>query len=99
MYSYMEEENKDIDISKVKQYVDDHEFDSDAVQADLEDATASNICKSVGYGNSDILMIDYSTNVNLTSMSFSTGYIFYYWNFFKKLSRKEIEGQGWDKLC
>eukprot|EP01084_Bolivina_argentea_P198668 340128_1 len=32
-------------------------------------------------------------------MSFSTGYIFYYWNFFKKLSRKEIEGQGWDKLC
>ncbi len=63
MFSYMKEENKDVDIQKVKEYVDDNEFDSDAVQADLEDAAASDICKNVGYGNGDILMVNYSRNV------------------------------------
>eukprot|EP01084_Bolivina_argentea_P105846 189555_1 len=90
MLSHMEEENEKIE--QVKEYFEENEFDSDAVKADLEDAGTSNICKNFGYGiGGGGLMINYARTVQLSALSFSTGYIFFYWNWWKKLSKEEIE--------
>eukprot|EP01084_Bolivina_argentea_P105845 189546_1 len=90
MLSHMEEENEKIE--QVKEYFEENEFDSDAVKADLEDAETSNIYEKFGYGiGSADLMVNYARTVQLSALSFSTGYIFFYWNFHKKLSKEEIE--------
>ncbi len=70
MYEHIKEGNKDIDVNKVKQYIVDDEFDSDAVKYDLEDITTSNICKQIGYGVCDTLMVNYIRNVECMSELF-----------------------------
>ncbi len=67
MVEHIKEENKDVDVEKVKKYVDENEYDSDAVKQDLEGVSSSNICNKIGYGICDAIMTNYIRNVQCMS--------------------------------
>eukprot|EP01084_Bolivina_argentea_P142384 250154_1 len=91
MYQYIQNETKCEPkiLEKLHKYLQEEEFDSDAIQADLFDQNQSNIQKA----NSN-KVIDSMNNVikksRLSSTSFSTGFVFFYWEFCRHLSQKEI---------
>eukprot|EP01084_Bolivina_argentea_P251626 422081_1 len=93
IYTYMKRQN--IDISALKQYVDDNEFDSDALKADLQNVPASNISETFesDYKGCTNLMFYLVRKMKLSNFSFSTGYKFFYWNYHKNLSKEQVEKQ------
>ncbi len=68
MVEHIKEENKDVDVVEtVTKYVDENEYDSDAVKQDLENVSSSNILNTIGYGICDGLMTNYIRNVQCMS--------------------------------
>eukprot|EP01084_Bolivina_argentea_P160389 279301_1 len=85
----------------LREYVVENEYDSDAVKQDLSDLYSSNGI----YGESELsniynkisnklcieLMVHYIRNIHLSTNSFSTGYIFYYWDHQRAMSEETVE--------
>eukprot|EP01084_Bolivina_argentea_P265262 449553_1 len=77
---------------KLIEYINDNEYDSDAVKQDLNDLTVSNICQN------NFICIPLISNLvrdilseSILFNSFSTGFIFFYWDYYKTMTDMEIE--------
>eukprot|EP01084_Bolivina_argentea_P043419 80010_1 len=89
------ETNKDkIDANMIKSlrnFINDNEYDTDAVLNDLDDLKAgSNTLNYIKNESCIDLMTTYIRNLNLSATSFSTGYIFYYWTHCKQQTNKSL---------
>eukprot|EP01084_Bolivina_argentea_P299260 515819_1 len=94
MYRFIEE-NTTIEIEKfvqLKHCVVDNEYDSDALQDDFNDFTdnGSNIRNIIENETYSFLIQSFVRNIRLASVAFSTGFIYFYWDYFKFLTEKEM---------
>eukprot|EP01084_Bolivina_argentea_P220397 373535_1 len=90
MFLFIQKHNDDIpnnrqEILKLYKYINEHEYDTDSIKADLDFIDIYESCIFDKNRNKTIieLMTKHISNVKLLSSAFSTGYIFYYWETFK----------------
>eukprot|EP01084_Bolivina_argentea_P094189 169317_1 len=79
------------------EYIHTNEYDSDAVKYDLpvnNDNSHSNIGTIFHNKQNMNAIINYIKFVELSSKSFSTGLVFYYWDYYKHLSQDEVEKEN-----
>ena len=66
MYEYMKQQNTDINLEKIQKYVNENEYDSDALKQDLSDLSSSktsNICNNIGYKVCNDLKANWIRNI------------------------------------
>eukprot|EP01084_Bolivina_argentea_P162684 283082_1 len=102
VYEFLNARNKDADnvistdIMALKQYINDNEYDTDSLKGDLNDNMSSlttdsnlyNDIKSKIYVN---LMANYIRNIQLSAETFSTGFVFFYWNYYQTVQSHKFE--------
>eukprot|EP01084_Bolivina_argentea_P270582 460139_1 len=76
---------------KLKQFMVENGFDSDAMENDVEDEKLSNIAAHISDNNCIQLIKQYILNAKFSSAAFSIGIIFYYWNYYKHISETEAQ--------
>eukprot|EP01084_Bolivina_argentea_P263105 445202_1 len=102
LYKHLEH-NTVVSKEKLKvlmQFVEDNEYDTDAIQFDLSGfqtkeyltgaAQISNIFKHGVHVTSILSMKRFIRNVKLSEASFSTGFVFFYWDYFIDKTEKQI---------
>eukprot|EP01084_Bolivina_argentea_P034533 63942_1 len=97
MYKYIAKKG-DFEQKQAQQlwnYLNHEEYDTDAVENDLDDSKSSNIFLLTIEHSTLILILEfirnYQRNLRIFAASFSTGFVFFYWEFFKELSQDNIE--------
>eukprot|EP01084_Bolivina_argentea_P017237 32200_1 len=75
----------DTDINIFTTFLVDEEFDSDAVQQDVSDTKNSNVAMLLHFDHF-LKIKQCALEGQLKSCSFSTGFIFYYWQYYKRIS-------------
>eukprot|EP01084_Bolivina_argentea_P249834 418378_1 len=87
------------EIKKLEEFITDEEFDTDAIINDVEDFQGHRVTKRMIMNISNLIhilnndktkldiILQYSNDSTLYDSSFSTGFIFYYWPYYKNKVR------------
>eukprot|EP01083_Nonionella_stella_P059342 155223_1 len=91
----------DVDIKKVVQFINDEQYDTDAVRDDHAVPPNGNILIACMTNENESLLNEWRVFINDTKLqasSFSVGFRFYYWIFYKdkKDITQQIYGNVWD---
>eukprot|EP01084_Bolivina_argentea_P121100 214654_1 len=89
MYRYIKQRKSDItetELTTLKQYIAENEYDSDGIQENTND-----IYENIKNESCLVLMREYINNIKLSAASFSTGFVFYYWDRYKSLAQQQIQ--------
>eukprot|EP01084_Bolivina_argentea_P003037 5667_1 len=80
------------DLNKLKQFLKDEHFDSDAAEQDVLNVlneNESNMLQILNKNSYVEYCKDYVQNTKLSASSFNIGYIFYYWIHYKTLKKRK----------
>eukprot|EP01084_Bolivina_argentea_P216313 367526_1 len=111
MYEYIQrKQGKHVlktQLTHLNDFIVDEEYDSDAVQYDLDDCIQpehnatkpqSNIYQRIKHERFINLIIGYITTTKLSVSLFSTGFSFYYWSYYKnKVTNQKENWDEWNK--
>eukprot|EP01084_Bolivina_argentea_P300000 517184_1 len=99
LYRQIEKSKYAIKLQKLKEFIYDNEYDSDAVKNDVYDVIETENNRPISTSN----IYEYNKNAfciwvtkkfikntKLSSNSFSTGFYFYYWDGFKNIQERNI---------
>eukprot|EP01084_Bolivina_argentea_P239210 402078_1 len=99
-FTHNDDNLEELQNNKLYEYIYSNEYDTDAVEEDLQNTNVvengknksiSNLWNQINNKLCVKSMIDYISSIKLFSSSFSTGYIFYYWPYFKRLKKMQAD--------
>eukprot|EP01084_Bolivina_argentea_P227791 384779_1 len=88
LYEYLCKYNEDItstSINKLRQYIENEEFDTETLQTDIDLVEEGNISINVNDKQLTEAVSNFIRAVSLQSSSFNIGFTFYYWDDYKKM--------------
>eukprot|EP01084_Bolivina_argentea_P099828 179388_1 len=98
LYNHVNTRFGDKELSEMRTFFENEEFDSDAIQQDIKDSVQeSNVMKAFGNQKYSEIMYTFIRQSQLSQSAFSMGIIFYYWEYYKHLetnSVPDIENEG-----
>eukprot|EP01084_Bolivina_argentea_P007545 14146_1 len=97
MYRHLLESGVEIDdIEKLKQFINDEQFESDTFEFDLDcgsDTYKSNISNHIQNKQCVEKIIHFIQRVQMSALSFSIGLRFYYWPYYQTIKQIPDEEQ------
>eukprot|EP01084_Bolivina_argentea_P113052 201577_1 len=87
-------------VTDLREYLTCEEYDTDSIQNDInicDDEKNSNLLEATRYNLNCIAVIKNHMKMhNIASTAFSTGFVFWYWPYYKSINDNEIrKHQGW----
>eukprot|EP01084_Bolivina_argentea_P307282 531091_1 len=96
MYEYLCKYHDDIKlktISTLREYIEDEEFDTETLQADIDTISEGNISMSNNDKQLMEAIVNFTRAVSLQSLSFNIGFTFYYWNDYKEMKKLDYNSE------
>eukprot|EP01084_Bolivina_argentea_P276926 472624_1 len=90
VYEKMKHSVKRVELDSISRFLDQEEYDSVSLEMDILQSyqTDSIVSKHLG-SHPYILLKNYFINYKLSKHSFSTGFVFYYWDYYKHAQKEE----------
>eukprot|EP01084_Bolivina_argentea_P247028 413316_1 len=92
MYRFIQHNNNitENQLNELKQYITTNEYDSDVIYDEIDSLPTCNIYNNIKNKLCLQLIAEYTRNIELSTNSFSTGFVFFYWKHYKTITKKEI---------
>eukprot|EP01084_Bolivina_argentea_P193168 331447_1 len=90
-------------FKNVKEYLLSEQYDSDCIENDIDIYNQVGICNLFYAANNNFKFMQQIKNffqmVNISSVAFSTGFVFWYWPYYKNISDEKLKKkQSWSAL-